>query len=122
MAFEFAHANLNILDREKSIAFYQRALGMRITRESHAPDGSFILTFMQAHGNAFPLELTWLRDRETPYELGDNESHLAYIADDFDAAHTLHEQMQVICFENPGMGIYFIEDPDGNWIELVPET
>ena len=29
--------------------------------------------------------------------------------------------MECICFENPKMGIYFIEDPDGYWIELVPE-
>ena len=24
------------------------------------------------------------------------------------------------CFENPSMGIYFIEDPDGYWIEIIP--
>ena len=29
--------------------------------------------------------------------------------------------MGCICFENHDMGIYFIEDPDGYWIELVPE-
>ncbi|MEQ2429360.1 lactoylglutathione lyase, partial [Enterocloster hominis] len=25
-----------------------------------------------------------------------------------------------ICYENPGMGIYFITDPDGYWLEIVP--
>ena len=38
-----------------------------------------------------------------------------------DAAHAKHAAMGCICFENPGMGIYFIEDPDGYWIEIVPE-
>ena len=28
--------------------------------------------------------------------------------------------MGCVCFENPDMGIYFIEDPDGYWIEIVP--
>ena len=28
--------------------------------------------------------------------------------------------MGCICFENPAMGIYFIEDPDGYWVEILP--
>ena len=28
--------------------------------------------------------------------------------------------MGCVCFENPAMGIYFISDPDGYWIEIVP--
>ena len=31
-----------------------------------------------------------------------------------------HEEMGCICFENPEMGIYFITDPDGYWLEIVP--
>ena len=41
-------------------------------------------------------------------------------ADDFDKAHALHEKMECICFENHDMGIYFINDPDGYWIEIIP--
>ena len=40
--------------------------------------------------------------------------------DDMDAAHELHKKMGCICFENPAMGIYFINDPDGYWIEIIP--
>ena len=36
------------------------------------------------------------------------------------AAHELHTQMNCICYENPKMGIYFIADPDGYWLEIVP--
>ena len=28
--------------------------------------------------------------------------------------------MGCICFENPAMGIYFVTDPDGYWIEIIP--
>ena len=66
------------------------------------------------------MELTWLRDWDKPYNLGDNEFHLALSVDDFGAAHHRHQQMGCICFENPAMGIYFISDPDGYWVEIVP--
>lgn len=74
------------------------------------------------HDGATPhlLELTWLRDMDRPYELGDNEIHLAFEVDDFDAALAKHKEMGCVCFENPAMGIYFIEDPDGYWLEIVP--
>ncbi len=32
MEFRFAHNNFNVLDLEKSVAFYQKALGVRETR------------------------------------------------------------------------------------------
>ncbi|MBZ4646988.1 MAG: lactoylglutathione lyase [Petroclostridium sp.] len=63
------------------------------------------------------LELTWLRDRKEPYNLGDNEFHLVFTADDFDAAYEMHKKMGCICYENKAMGIYFINDPDGYWLE-----
>ena len=28
--------------------------------------------------------------------------------------------MDCICYENKEMGIYFINDPDGYWLEVVP--
>ena len=68
----------------------------------------------------FSLELTWLKDRKEKYDLGDEEFHLALTAEDFNAAYEKHKAMNVIIFENPKMGIYFIGDPDGYWIEIIP--
>ena len=120
MKFLFNHQNFNVLDLEKSIAFYEEALGLTVNRTYKASDGSFILTYMGDMATGFQLELTWLRDMDRPYELGDNEIHLAFAVDDFDAAYKKHKEMGCICFENPSMGIYFIEDPDGYWLEIVP--
>lgn len=120
MKFTFYHNNINVLDLEKSVAFYQKALGLAITREKEADDGSFKLVFLGDGNTPHLLELTWLRDMDRPYNLGDNEFHLAMRTDDMDAAHALHEEMGCICFENPDMGIYFISDPDGYWIEICP--
>jgi lactoylglutathione lyase len=65
--------------------------------------------------------LPWLKDRTEPYNLGECEFHLAFHTDDYEAIHKKHQEMGCICFENPAMGIYFISDPDGYWIEIVPE-
>ena len=120
MNFHFYHNNINVLDLEKSIEFYKKALGLTITRETEAEDGSFKLVFMGDQTTPHLLELTWLRDMDRPYNLGDNEFHLALRVDDFDAAHQKHQEMGCICFETPAMGIYFITDPDGYWIEIIP--
>jgi lactoylglutathione lyase len=121
MKFRFGHNNLNVLDLNKSLAFYQKALGLQETRRIKAADGSFILVFLGDGETAHRLELTWLRDRKEAYNLGDNEFHLAFTTEDYQAAHRMHQEMGCICYENPKMGIYFIEDPDGYWLEIVPE-
>lgn len=120
MVFKFDHNNINVLDLEKSVAFYKEALGLKEVRRSVAGDDSFILVFLSDGKTPHRLELTWLRDWENPYNLGDNEFHLAFTVDDYEAAHAKHKEMDCIIFENEGMGIYFIVDPDGYWIEIVP--
>ena len=123
MKFTFAHNNFNVTDLDKSLKFYEEALGLKEVRRKEAADGSFILVYLGDGVTPHQLELTWLRDWEKDhYDLGDNEFHLAFRVDDFEAAHAKHKEMGCICFENHGMGIYFIEDPDGYWIEIVPEN
>lgn len=121
MHFRLDHSNINVLDLDKSLAFYREALGLVETRRHVAADGSFILVFLGDELTPHRIELTWLRDRQEPYQLGDNESHLAFKTDDLAAAHQLHQKMGCICYENPAMGIYFINDPDGYWLEIIPE-
>jgi len=121
MKYYFQHFNFNVLDLEKSMKFYEEALGLTESRRRVAEDGSFILVFLKDNcGSPFELELTWLKDRTEPYDLGEQEFHLGFVVDDFEAARKKHEEMGVICFDNQKMGIYFIEDPDGYWLEVVP--
>ena len=120
MKFTFNHNNFNVLDLEKSIAFYEEALGLKVVRKFEAPDGSFILVYLGDGVTPHQLELTWLKDRKEPYNLGENEFHLAFAVEDMKAAHDKHEKMGCICYENPAMGIYFIVDPDGYWLEIIP--
>lgn len=122
MKFTFVHNNINVVDLEKSIEFYKKALGFEVIREKTAEDGSFKLVFMGDGKSGHQLELTWLRDLgKDAYDLGDNEIHMAVVTDDMEAAHAWHEEMGCICFENHKMGLYFIADPDGYWTEILPE-
>lgn len=121
MKFKFNHFNFNVADLQKSMSFYETALGLKEVRRKEADDGSFILVYMSDEATGFTLELTWLKDRTEPYDLGECEYHLALTVDDYDLAHSKHDEMGCICFENKGMGIYFITDPDGYWIEIVPQ-
>lgn len=121
MNFTFNHFNFNIFDLDRSLKFYEEALGLKEVRRKEAEDGSFILVYLGDGKTNFSLELTWMRDREEPYDLGDEEFHLALVTDDYEAAYKKHKEMGCITFENPAMGIYFITDPDGYWIEIVPK-
>ena len=120
MNFKMIHENYNVYDLEKSLAFYEKALGLKEKRRKIADDGSFIIVFIGNEENTFEMELTWLRDMDRPYNLGDCEFHLAFEAEDYEKAHALHEEMGCICFENHAMGLYFITDPDGYWLEILP--
>lgn len=118
--FKFAHFNFNVLDLEKSIAFYKDALDLEPFREKNADDGSFKLVYLHDRDTSFELELTWLKERTEKYDLGECEFHLAVATDDMKAARKRHDAMGCVCYDNPDMGIYFISDPDGYWIEIVP--
>ena len=120
MTFRFDHNNLNVLDLEKSVGFYREALGLQELRRVTPEDGSFVLVFLGDGQTGHKLELTWLRDRTEPYDLGDNEIHLCCCVDDLQAALKKHREMGCVCYENEAMGIYFISDPDGYWTEIVP--
>ena len=121
MTFKFAHNNINSYDLEKSLAFYEEMLGLKPVKVKEAEDKSFKLVFLgDKEGSEHKLEITWLRDRQNPYELGDNEIHLAFTTDDFEKAYAFHKEKGVVCYENTAMGVYFISDPDGYWLEIVP--
>ena len=119
MRFQFAHYNFNVTDLDRSIAFYKEALSLeearRVEREG------FTLVFLTDGVTDFSLELTWLAAHPQAYDLGENEYHLCFKTDDYTAAYAKHKEMGCICYENEAMGIYFIADPDGYWIEIVPE-
>ena len=116
--FRFDHFNFNVRDLNKSLDFYRKALGLNPLRTVDT-DG-FTLVFLGDGSGAFSLELTYIKGRAEAYDIGEAEFHLALTAGDMAAARKLHEEMGCVVFVNEDMGIYFIEDPDGYWIEIIP--
>ncbi len=115
--------NFNVLDLDRSIRFLRGSVGIK----GGTPDGGsgwffYFLVYMGEEKTGFLLELTWLRDRKEPYDLGEGEFHLCMrVPGDYDAVRAYHKQMDCVCYENTDMGLYFISDPDGYWIEILPE-
>lgn len=119
MKFTFAHNNFNVVNLEKSLAFYKEALGLTEARRTETE--GFTIVFLTDGTTDHLLELTCLKDWPNDhYDLGDNEFHLALRVDNYEEAYAKHKEMGCICFENPAMGIYFITDPDEYWIEILP--
>ena len=119
MKFQMIHENYNVRDLDRSLAFYEKALGLKEKRRKEAKDGSFIIVYVGNDTTDFELELTWLRDFNRDYNLGDCEFHLSFSTADFDEAHKRHEEMGCIGFVNPDMGIYVIKVPYVSWLEIV---
>jgi len=119
MNFTFYHYNYNVLDLKKSMDFYEKTLGLKEVHRKTAADGSYILVYLGDGKTDFQLELTWLRDRKEPYHLGENEFHLAFHTSNFEESYKKHKKIGCVCFENKDFGIYFINDPDGYWLEIL---
>ena len=86
MQFKMIHENYNVTDLDRSLAFYEQALGLKEKRRKTAQDGSFVIVYLGNETGEFELELTWLRDHPQPYDIGEEEFHLAFRTDDFEAA------------------------------------
>ena len=118
MQFKMIHNNINVTNLENSIEFYKKALGLT---ESRRKEGNgFTLVYLGDGVSQHQLELTYLSGHPEKYDLGENEIHLAFSVDDFSSALKLHKEMDCVCYENKEMGIYFISDPDGYWLEVLP--
>ena len=114
--FTFNHFNFNVKDLQRSLDFYAAALDLHPVRERSTD--SYKLVYLGDGTSDFTLELTWLFDRTEPYDLGEQEFHLALTASDYEAAYAKHQAMGVVCQPDGGR-FYFIEDPDGYWIEIL---
>lgn len=114
-----SHVCIRVLDLEKSIAFYKENLGLTIQREISMPDRGWELVFLEDGATGYQLELCKETARTTPYNLGDDTPHIGLVANDFDSLKAKHRAAGLIFDELNGT-IYFIKDPDGHILEILP--
>lgn len=114
------HVCVHVLDLERSIHFYQEALGLVPQREVSMPQRGWDLVFLGDGVTNFQLELCQERDRTEPFRLGDDTPHVALVADNFQQLKARH-RVQGLIFDELPSGIYFIKDPDGHILEILPK-
>ncbi len=120
MKFRFSHNCLYVLDMERALAFYKKALGLEPIRWMYPEDRDVELAFLSDGVSAHELEIACLAGRTEPYDPGDSHFHTAFAVADIDAAKALHTEMGCICHDDPAVPVYFIRDPDGYEFEIIP--
>ncbi|MBV8648493.1 lactoylglutathione lyase [Paludibacterium sp.] len=120
------HTMLRVGNLERSLAFYQQVLGMRLLRRQDFPEGRFTLAFV-GYGDESEhtvLELTHNWDT-AEYQLGTGFGHIALEVDDAAAAcDAVRAKGGKVTREAGPMKhgttvIAFVEDPDGYKIEFI---
>lgn len=122
--YAMAHTMVRVLDLEKSIRFYEEALGMKEKRREDVPKDEFTLVYMGYEDEDFTLELTYNYGQKEPYTHGKGYGHLAVYVDDLKESHRINKEKG---FEvTPLYGLregeehfYFITDPDGYAVEVM---
>ncbi len=121
MKFKLGHFNLNVKDLDASLKFYKEHLNMKEVRRREAPDGSFIIVYLKDEFDTdCVLEITWLKDHPQAYDLGEEEFHIAFYVQDYDALKKEHQEKGLINYDTGNNNYHFILDPDGYWLEFLP--
>ena len=120
------HTMLRVGNLERSLAFYQDVLDMRLLRKQDYPEGRFTLAFIGYgdEANHTVIELTHNWDTEQ-YELGNAYGHIAIEVENAAAAcDAVRARGGKVTREAGPMKhgttvIAFVEDPDGYKIEFI---
>ncbi len=122
--FKFFYTGIRVRELERSIDFYTKIFGMKVTRKGTMPHGGKYVA-LRTPGSTRELELNWYPTGSrfyTKYTRGEELDHLAFIVDDVEAAYNDLRKKGVKVAVSPrqseGTEVY-LQDPDGIWIELL---
>ena len=109
----FGHVNLRVRDLEASIHFYEEQLNLHFMQRVGDGDGP-MAWLGDGISDDFFLELTQA-------QVGCGKGHIAFVTDERAKYYPRHKGAGIVDYEIPALGIYFIHDPDGNSIEMMPK-
>ena len=121
---EFVHVATRTKDLDAAIAFYE-TFGMRCTRRRELTKGKATLAFMEPEAGNFAIELVYNWGRDDGYGGGERFGHFAFEVDEMNALLAAVEARggritrPPYLLEGDGPRLAFVEDPDGNAIELI---
>lgn len=119
------HTMIRVLDEERSVAFYQKAFGMEVSRRLDKE--TFTLIYLRGEEGDHELELTVNKGRDDAYSHGEGYGHIAFVVDDVEAVHARFDSegmapRKLVAFhegEELIAKFFFVEDPDGYQIEVL---
>ena len=122
------HSMIRVQDEDRSVAFYDKAFGLKIADRLDFED--FTLIYLSNDETGFELELTVNKGQSGPYELGNGYGHMAVSVADLGAEHARFEAdglapRKLVEFAPGGTLIgrfFFVADPDGYQIEVLERS
>jgi lactoylglutathione lyase len=124
MKAKFTYVGIRVTNLQKSIDFYTKLLGMKVTGRSKIKQTKGEVVGLESETGGFALELNYYEEDSpynTKYVAGEGLDHLAFKVDDLDkileeTARNGHKT--ILQMKADGNRWAYVEDPDGLWIEL----
>lgn len=124
---KFLHSMIRVKDIDKSLKFYTELLNMKLDHKKRLEDCE--LYFLDDESGTCQIELTYNDDTPTEgYRNGNAFGHFAFSVDSFDEFTKKMKSLGYDYLYEPfdlngkGSVIAFIQDPDGNEIELIEKV
>jgi lactoylglutathione lyase len=122
---KYLYTGIRVRDLERSIQFYRKVMGMRVTRRGRMSHGGLWVE-LRSPGSPQRLELNWYPQQNkfwSPYRSGEELDHLAFrvrdVARSFRGIVARGARPEVEPFQEERYEFAFVSDPDGIWIELI---
>ena len=118
MFFRLEHNSIRVTNMEKTLEFYEKALDLKVLRQKKSD--AMEIAFIGNEESAQQVEVIREAGRSNPYDHGENSVHFALRTDDIESAKARHTEMGCFDHDVPEFGVYYIKDPDGYLIEIMP--
>lgn len=117
------HTRMRLNDLERSVKFYEQALGLKVSRRHTSPRGAQ-LAFLVTPNSEEEIELCQMPPGAEPVQVQPDLMHLAFEVDDLEKFAAELKQKGFALSDGPtktgsGSVIAFIDAPEGYEVELI---
>lgn len=120
------HTRMRVNDLERTVKFYEQALGLQVTRRHTSPRGAQ-LAFIATPNSEEEIEICQMPPGAEPVKVQPDLMHLAFEVDNLEAFATELKKRGFALSDGPtktgsGSVIAFIDAPEGYEVELIEKA